>query len=51
MVGNVEGIEVTNFGLDYTSNPTLTLNRNVLVRNVSGSFTVGDALVSSTLEQ
>ena len=48
MVGNVEGIEVTNFGLDYTSNPTLTLNRNVLVRNVSGSFTVGDALVSHT---
>ena len=34
--------------LDYTSNPTLTLNRNVLVRNVSGSFTVGDALVSHT---
>tara|TARA_B100000900_G_scaffold394198_1_gene391406 strand:- start:8343 stop:11159 length:2817 start_codon:yes stop_codon:yes gene_type:complete len=48
MVGNVEGIEVTNFGLDYTSNPTLTLNRNVLVRNISGSFTVGDALVSHT---
>ena len=48
MVGNVEGIEVTNFNLDYTSNPTLTLNRNVLVRNVSGSFTVGDALVSHT---
>ena len=48
MVGNVEGIEVTNFGLDYTSNPSLTLNRNVLVRNISGSFTVGDALVSHT---
>ena len=48
MVGHVEGISITNFGLDYTSNPSLTLNRNVLVRNISGSFTVGDALVSHT---
>ncbi len=48
MVGHVEGVSITNFGLDYTSNPTLTLNRNVLVRNISGSFTVGDSLVSHT---
>ena len=48
MVGHVEGISITNFGLDYTSNPSLTLNRNVLVRNISGSFNVGDALVSHT---
>jgi hypothetical protein len=48
MVGHIEGVSITNFGLDYTSNPTLTLNRNVLVRNISGSFTVGDSLVSHT---
>jgi hypothetical protein len=48
MVGHVEGVSITNFGLDYTSNPSLTLNRNVLVRNISGSFTVGDSLASHT---
>ena len=46
MVGHVSGISVTNFGLDYTSNPTITLNRNVLVKNVSGSFAAGDTLTS-----
>ena len=46
MVGHVSGISVTNFGLDYTSTPTITLNRNVLVKNVSGSFAAGDTLTS-----
>jgi len=46
MVGHVEGISITNFGLDYASAPTFVLNRNILVENVSGSFTAGDTLVS-----
>jgi len=46
MVGHVEGVSVTNFGLNYTSNPTITLNRNILVKNVSGSFAAGDTLTS-----
>ena len=46
MVGHVEGVSVTNFGLDYTSNPTITLNRNILVKNVVGAFAAGDTLVS-----
>ena len=46
MVGHVEGISITNFGLDYASAPTFVLNRNILVKNVSGSFTAGDTLVS-----
>ena len=46
MVGHVSGISITNFGLDYTTNPTITLNRNVLVKNVTGSFAAGDTLTS-----
>ena len=46
MVGHVEGVSITNFGLDYASAPTFTLNRNMLVKNVSGSFTAGDTLTS-----
>ena len=29
MVGHVEGISITNFGLDYTTNPSFILNRNI----------------------
>ena len=47
-VGHVEGISITNFGLDYTSSPTITLNRNLLVKNISGSFIAGDTLTSHT---
>ena len=46
MVGHVEGISITNFGLDYSSAPSFVLNRNILVQNISGSFTAGDTLVS-----
>ena len=46
MVGHVEGISITNFGLDYASAPNFVLNRNILVENVSGNFTAGDTLVS-----
>ena len=46
MVGHVEGISITNFGLDYTTNPSFVLNRNILVKNVSGSFVAGDSLTS-----
>ena len=50
MIGHVEGISVTNFGLDYASSPTFTLNRNLIVKNVSGSFVAGDTLTSHTGE-
>jgi len=46
MVGHVEGISITNFGLDYASAPEFILNRNILVKDVSGSFTAGDELTS-----
>ena len=50
MIGNVQGVVVTNFGLDYTTEPTYTLNRNILVKNVTGSFTAGDQLTSHSGE-
>ena len=46
MVGHLEGVSITNFGLDYSSSPTITLNRNILVKNVVGSFAAGDTLTS-----
>ena len=46
MVGAVTGIAVTNFGLNYSSAPTITLNRNLLVKDISGVFTAGDQLTS-----
>ena len=46
MIGAVTGIAVTNFGLNYSSAPTITLNRNILVKDVSGVFTAGDQLTS-----
>ena len=38
MVGHVEGISITNFGLNYNTAPTMTLNRNFLVLNATGTF-------------
>ena len=48
MIGHVEGISITNFGLDYASSPTFTLNRNLIVKNPVGSFVAGDTLTSHT---
>jgi len=46
MIGGVNGIVITNFGLDYNTQPTVVLNRNILVKNVVGAFAAGDELVS-----
>ena len=46
MIGAVTQISVTNFGLDYTATPIVSLNRNLLVKNVTGSFVAGDELTS-----
>ena len=45
-IGDVGGISITNFGLNYTSQPDIVFNRNFLVKNVTGSFTAGDTLTS-----
>lgn len=45
-VGNAQGISITNFGLDYNTVPKFTLNRNIILKNISGSFSAGDRLSS-----
>lgn len=45
-VGHAQGIAVTNFGLQYTSSPTTTLSKNLIVKNVTGSFSANDILTS-----
>lgn len=45
-IGNVSSIAITNYGLDYQNEPTLTLNKILVVKNVSGSFIAGDTLTS-----
>jgi hypothetical protein len=47
-IGHVGGISITNFGLNYTSDPDVIFNRNFLVKNVVGTFTAGDTLTSHT---
>src|SRR6056300_1510681 len=46
MVGAVTGISITNFGLNYSAQPTFNLNRKVILKNTSGSFVAGDTLTS-----
>jgi hypothetical protein len=45
-VGHVRDIEITNFGLNYSTTPDITLNRNVVIKNVSGIISSGDSLSS-----
>ena len=47
-VGRVLSINVTNLGLGYTSVPKITMNRNVIIENISGTFTIGDTFTSHT---
>ena len=47
-VGRVLGINITNLGLGYTTVPSITMNRNIIIENISGTFTIGDTLTSHT---
>ena len=47
-VGKVLGIQINNLGLGYTAIPKITMNRNVIVKNVTGNFTIGDTLTTHT---
>jgi hypothetical protein len=45
-VGHAQGVSITNFGLDYNTVPKFTLNRNVILKSISGNFSAGDRLSS-----
>lgn len=49
-VGHVESINIVNFGLNYSSPPSFELNKNIILKNISGNFTKGDQLISHTAE-
>lgn len=45
-VGHVKNIQLTNFGLEYDNSPIVHLQRNIIVKNVQGTFLSGDQLTS-----
>lgn len=45
-IGHAQGIAITNFGLEYSAAPEISLITNLIVKNVSGSFSTGDILLS-----
>lgn len=47
-VGHVTNVQLANFGLEYNTAPDVNLQRNVVVKNVQGSFANGDELISHT---
>ena len=47
-VGRVLSINVTNLGLGYTSVPSITMNRNIIIKDITGTFTIGDTFTSHT---
>ena len=45
-IGRVESVNVTNPGFNYTETPTTELRANFIVKDISGTFTAGDALTA-----
>jgi len=47
-IGRVESINVTNQGFNYTEAPNLELRSNFVIKDITGTFAVGDTLTSHT---
>ena len=47
-VGRVLSVNITNLGLGYTTVPKITMNRNIIIENITGTFTIGDTFTSHT---
>ena len=47
-IGSVKDVEVTNSGFDYSSIPTFSAFRHAVLKDITGTFSVGDALTSHT---
>ena len=45
-IGRVESVNVTNPGFNYTETPTTELRANFLIKDISGTFSVGAALTA-----
>ena len=45
-IGAVKDVEVTNTGFNYSSAPTFSAFRHAILRDITGTFSIGDALTS-----
>ena len=45
-VGSVKDVEITNFGFNYSSAPTFNAFRHAIIKDITGTFSVGDVLTS-----
>ena len=48
-IGRVESVNVTNAGFNYSETPTSELRANFLIKDISGTFSVGDALTAPAI--
>jgi len=45
-IGSLQDVSITNFGFGYTQTPIFSPFRHCIIKNVSGTFTAGDALTA-----
>ena len=45
-IGAVKDVEITNTGFNYSSAPTFSAFRHAVLRDITGTFSIGDALTS-----
>ena len=45
-IGAVKDVEITNTGFNYSSAPTFAAFRHAVLRDITGTFSIGDALTS-----
>ena len=45
-IGRIESVNVTNAGFNYSEAPTTELRANFLIKDITGTFAIGDALTS-----
>ena len=45
-IGAVKDVEITNSGFNYSSAPTFSAFRHAVLRDITGTFNIGDALTS-----
>ena len=47
-IGSIKDIEITNFGFNYSSAPTFSAFRHAVIKDITGTFSIGDTLTSHT---
>ena len=45
-IGSIKDVEITNFGFNYSSAPTFTAFRHAVIKDITGTFSIGDVLTS-----